>query len=131
MHGSYLLLTHTHVLNKPICNIGSCVAQGFNGCCTERCCAVPDGGSLCFCDQMCHNYGDCCSDIEEAGCFPPGFTPTASSTVTPSSIELLPTPGMYVCGIYACTKSTYNNATLIRNSLPSDSMSYINIFSID
>ena len=97
--------THSYVLDKPI--IGSCVAQGFNGCCTEGSCSVSAGGSTCYCDQVCHNFGDCCSDIEEAGCFP---TTTASSTVIPSPISSsipVSTPGMCVVFMHV-TKSTYN-----------------------
>ena len=50
---------------------GLCVAHGFSGCCTVGFCYVPlAAGGVCYCDQICHAYRDCCSDIEEAGCFP-------------------------------------------------------------
>ena len=84
-------LTHTICLTNLF--IGSCVAQGFTGCCTSSC-VVSAGGSTCYCDQLCFSFGDCCSDIEEAGCFPPGLPTTVSSTVTPFSIAI-PTPGTY------------------------------------
>ena len=89
--------------------VGSCVAQGFTGCCTSSC-VVSSNISTCYCDQLCYNFGDCCSDIEEAGCFPPGLTTTTSSTVTPtptSSSIAVSTPGM--CELFMhVTKSTYN-----------------------
>ena len=46
---------------------GSCVDAGFVGCCDSSCYV----GS-CYCDQICHTYGDCCDDIEDIGCFPAG-----------------------------------------------------------
>ena len=43
-----------------------------NGCCTLSSC-TPDGS--CFCDDTCHSFGDCCSDIFDIGCLP---TPTST-----------------------------------------------------
>ena len=110
LKSSYPPLTYTrHVLNKPI--LGSCVAQGFTGCCTSSC-AVSSNVSTCYCDQLCYNFGDCCSDIEETGCFPPGLTTTALSTVTLTPISssiAVSTPGHGMCVLFIhVTKSTYN-----------------------
>ena len=110
------------MLDKPI--IGSCVAQGFiNGCCTTSC-AVSNGSSTCYCDQACHNLGDCCSDIEEAGCFSSSITSSnsiASSTMTSSPITL-PTPGMHGVHNY---KRICNAHTLPSDSVnPSFSISF-------
>ena len=39
----------------------------FDGCCIEEgSCYISEYG--CFCDIACYQFGDCCSDIEEAGC---------------------------------------------------------------
>lgn len=40
--------------------VGSCEAAGYTECCTFGCNA---GG--CFCDQICHTFGDCCEDIQK------------------------------------------------------------------
>ena len=61
---SYLLLKVVFVL--LIAN-GSCAALGLDGCCMEgNCLGVGEG---CYCDQACHEFGDCCDDIEEIQCF--------------------------------------------------------------
>ena len=62
---SYLLLTVVFVL--LIAN-GSCAALGLDGCCMEDNC-LGVGGEDCYCDQVCHDLGDCCDDIEEIQCF--------------------------------------------------------------
>lgn len=49
--------------------IGSCTGQGYTGCCkpgVNKTCHGSDG--TCYCDQLCHKYGDCCDDIDELGC---------------------------------------------------------------
>ena len=61
---SYLLLTVVFVL--LIAN-GPCAALGLDGCCMEFSCLGVGGG--CYCDQVCHELGDCCDDIEEIQCF--------------------------------------------------------------
>ena len=47
---------------------GSCAALGLDGCCMEGNC-LGVGGEDCYCDQVCHDLGDCCDDIEEIQCF--------------------------------------------------------------
>ena len=49
--------------------IGSCVEHVGNigGCCVSDC--MTQG---CFCDQACYLNNNCCSDIENIGCFPGG-----------------------------------------------------------
>jgi hypothetical protein len=39
---------------------GSCVDAGFTECCTGLACSVQG----CFCDAICHFFGDCCYDID-------------------------------------------------------------------
>ena len=45
---------------------GSCVAAGFENCCnlgnSPNCYGNPPS---CFCDHLCYDFGDCCSDIEQ------------------------------------------------------------------
>ena len=39
------------------------------GCCENLNCAVVDAnGAVCYCDQECHQFGDCCSDIAALPC---------------------------------------------------------------
>ena len=56
---------------------GSCVLRGFRGCCIaldfeSGSCVGTCGknGSVCYCDQVCHQFGDCCPDVLEIGCLP-------------------------------------------------------------
>ena len=51
--------------------IGSCVSEGFTGCCESGDCR---GGNLtnCYCDELCHRIGDCCDDILNISCPVPG-----------------------------------------------------------
>ena len=46
---------------------GSCIAAGHSSCCT-----TVNGGSschgrppTCFCDPSCHEFQDCCADLDE------------------------------------------------------------------
>ena len=64
---SYLLLTVVCVLLSIVAN-GPCAALGLDGCCMEGNC-LGVGGEGCYCDQFCHEAGDCCDDIEEIQCF--------------------------------------------------------------
>ena len=41
--------------------IGLCEAAGFTGCCISGC-----NQGTCWCDQFCHNFGDCCVGIENS-----------------------------------------------------------------
>ncbi len=48
----------------------NCTTAGHtNGCCDGGDCSVmlPNGG-ICYCDQNCHDDGECCDDIEQIGC---------------------------------------------------------------
>ena len=47
-----------------------CADAGYTSCCTEENCEVSIESSpiSCFCDALCHSYGDCCSDILDIGC---------------------------------------------------------------
>ena len=46
---------------------GSCADQNFNGCCFGPDCHGSD--DICYCDQVCYSYGDCCHDIQDIGCY--------------------------------------------------------------
>lgn len=50
--------------------IGTCAARNFTSCCipsdTQSCLGYPE---TCHCDAVCHDYGDCCSDVIDIGCF--------------------------------------------------------------
>ena len=50
---------------------GSCVSEGYTGCCESGDCR---GGELsrCFCDEICYTLEDCCDDILDIACSPPG-----------------------------------------------------------
>ena len=48
----------------------SCVAQNFTECCIDGPCTSVDG--TCYCDMACYGSNDCCADIAEINCFPPG-----------------------------------------------------------
>ncbi len=53
--------------------VTTCAEAGYlNGCCIpgNTNCFVP--GISCYCDINCHMADDCCSDIEDIGCFAPG-----------------------------------------------------------
>ncbi len=39
---------------------GSCELAGFSDCCTSSCLA-----NGCYCDAVCHGFGDCCEDIQK------------------------------------------------------------------
>ena len=58
-----------HKLRIIIIFIGSCVEHVgiIGGCCVSGCLAQG-----CYCDQVCYQFNDCCSDIEDIGCYPSG-----------------------------------------------------------
>ena len=50
---------------------GSCLALNLNysGCCVWS--LSPTCWNYgCYCDQICHTAGDCCSDVADIGCHP-------------------------------------------------------------
>ena len=70
--------------------LGSCLALNLNysGCCV-RSILQPCYNNECYCDQSCHIWNDCCSDIADIGCHPVASsspivspTPTDKPTVT-------------------------------------------------
>ncbi len=34
----------------------------------DNCSVTKPGGGICYCDQSCYTYGECCDDIEQIGC---------------------------------------------------------------
>ena len=61
--------------------IGSCLELNLNyhGCCVSSL-SPSCNNKGCFCDQICHIYKDCCSDVADIGCHP-----------APSSTKTIPT----------------------------------------
>ena len=73
---------------KLICsyyvNLGSCLALqlSYSGCChfaLSSCCS----SNGCYCDQNCHEWNDCCSDIADIGCHP-AFSSSPIDLPTPT-----------------------------------------------
>ena len=76
---------------KLICsyyvNLGSCLALNlkYYGCCSwSKSPTCSNNG--CYCDQGCHIFNDCCSDIGDIGCHPatsssPIISPTLTDTL--------------------------------------------------
>ena len=63
--------------------LGSCLALNLS---SSGCCVLfltpPCENNGCYCDQICHMYNDCCSDIGDIGCHPASSTPIVSPTPT-------------------------------------------------
>ena len=68
----------------------------YSGCCVSSLsptCSING----CWCDQVCHVFQDCCSDVTDIGCYPvtsssTSSTPTSSmSSLTTSETSLPPT----------------------------------------
>ena len=67
--------------------LGSCLALNLNysGCCVTSP-SSPCNNNGCHCDQRCHYWNDCCSDIADIGCYPasssyPIVSPTPTDTL--------------------------------------------------
>ena len=52
-------------VNTIYCFVSIEMCTKFNGCCIEDCYISEYS---CYCDIPCYQFGDCCSDIKEAGC---------------------------------------------------------------
>ena len=63
--------------------LGSCLALNLNysGCCVWSLSPTCSNNG-CYCDETCHNYNDCCSDIVDIGCHHTSSSPTVSPTIT-------------------------------------------------
>ena len=67
--------------------LGSCLALNLNysGCCSwSNSPSCSNNG--CYCDQNCHIFNDCCSDITDIGCH---SASTSSSIVSPTLTDTL------------------------------------------
>ena len=64
--------------------LGSCLALalGYSGCCLSHLSSTCSNNG-CYCDKVCHIYGDCCSDIAVIDCNPDSNF-SSSSTPTPT-----------------------------------------------
>ena len=75
---------------KCINVIGSCLALNLSypGCCVSSLSPTCTNNG-CYCDKVCHNYGDCCSDIVDIGCHPalPSFLTTLTNTLGKTILE--------------------------------------------
>ena len=62
--------------------LGSCLALNlsYNGCCMSSL-SPSCSNNGCYCDLICHTYGDCCSDVANIGCHP---APPLSPILTPT-----------------------------------------------
>lgn len=90
-----------HNLEYSILHTGSCVAADYTSCCvlsdTEQCFGYPE---TCKCDQLCFEYGDCCSDVIDVGCIAPNGSCIASGHTTccnSSDSDCMGTPGNCYC----------------------------------
>ena len=45
--------------------IGSCRAAGYETCCTDGACIGEPSSALCYCDETCEIFQDCCDDYYE------------------------------------------------------------------
>ena len=66
--------------------LGSCLALNLN---YSGCCIMFQSPACynneCYCDQSCHTWNDCCSDIADIGCHPVfSSSPIVSLTPTPT-----------------------------------------------
>ena len=64
--------------------LGSCLALEliYSGCC-ERTLSPSCINNGCYCDQSCHHWNDCCSDIADIGCHP-AFLSSILASPTPT-----------------------------------------------
>ena len=52
-------------------NGGSCKDAGYESCChpSDQAGATCFGDpNICYCDQVCFSFGDCCDDVTDIGC---------------------------------------------------------------
>uniref|UniRef100_A0A1X7VE53 Fibronectin type-III domain-containing protein n=1 Tax=Amphimedon queenslandica TaxID=400682 RepID=A0A1X7VE53_AMPQE len=56
-----------------------CTAAGYNQCCHPQIYNGSCSGNppICYCDQLCFSFGDCCSDVTNIGCIEPSVIPPA------------------------------------------------------
>ena len=60
----------------------------YSGCCVSSLsptCSING----CWCDQVCHVFQDCCSDVTDIGCYP--VTSSSTSSTSTSSMSSLTT----------------------------------------
>ena len=67
--------------------LGSCLALNlsYSGCCVFFL-STPCSNNGCYCDQYCHKWNDCCSDIYDIGCHPAA---SSSPIVLPTPTDIL------------------------------------------
>ena len=76
-------------VNLKICyiitNLGSCSALNlsYSGCCVMAL-SPPCSNNGCYCDQGCHDFNDCCSDIADIGCYHPASSSSPIMSPTPT-----------------------------------------------
>ena len=64
--------------------LGTCLGLNLNysGCCNFLFSSSCSNNG-CYCDQACHKFNDCCSDIADIGCYHPAlsYNPITSPTL--------------------------------------------------
>ena len=68
----------------------------YSGCCNMSL-SPPCSNKGCYCDQSCHIWNDCCSDIADIGCYHPDYssshivstTPTETPVASPGKLAIL------------------------------------------
>ena len=75
--------------------LGSCLSLNlsYSGCCVMSV-SPPCKSNGCYCDQSCHDWKDCCSDIADIGCHPAS---SFSSTVLLTSTNTLGKKKLTTC----------------------------------
>ena len=58
--------------------IGTCASLNITGCCTVGSCFT----GTCYCDKLCHYWGDCCPDN---ACFSSSYSTNSILTTSPTS----------------------------------------------
>ena len=69
--------------------VGPCESIGHTTCCTGGGCSPP--GISCYCDSICHVFGDCCTDAIDKTC------PQGACAMCYSIVHVLYTLYMCIC----------------------------------
>ena len=117
---SLLYLMHVSFLSC----LGSCLSLNLNysGCCdysqTSTC-----SNNGCYCDQSCHSFRDCCSDIASIGCYPLGITPITSliTSLTTSTSPI----STVTAGRFTTTMSHTPTSSLVTSTVTTTPISTI------
>ena len=104
--------------------LGSCLSLNLNysGCCdysqTSTC-----SNNGCYCDQSCHSFGDCCSDIASIGCHPFGIT-SITSLITSLTLSTSPISAVFASR-FTTTMSHTPTSSLVTSTVITTSISTV------